>query len=173
LGFFSDHLVNEFGPITFTSLVSNSIFQICAIFIIVFPLSIFYAYLALVRQMKKMTSKICRFRFTDDLFYVQSDLGSSQLKWVAVSKLNRYKKMWLLFIGGGTFLMVPTDQLDVELQQFLQGKVVSKRSYADTLRIIAFWLLVVTFVCAALSISRHKASNEQESDPSSLVDPSK
>ncbi|MHC4504361.1 MAG: YcxB family protein [Planctomycetota bacterium] len=73
--------------------------------------------------LKQMESPQAVFRFDEDGVSTQSDLGSSTMRWRAVTKIWRFPEVWLLFFSKRVYVTLPSEGLSPELLQFIAAKV--------------------------------------------------
>ncbi len=73
-------------------------------------------------QLRKMSSPIVQFRFTDAALYTRSDLGAAEIPWHGIDGLWKFSKVWLLMITKVNYITLPTEVLDDELRQFIAAK---------------------------------------------------
>src|SRR5579859_4675286 len=127
----------------------QEVFTILFFIILFFFFYLFYSYWyyyeRFTKLLRKMATPVFNFRLSDEYLSLQNDLFSGQYKWVIFSRLDKFKKVWLLYTQGNAFFILPTEQLDPELQQFLQTKVASKKPATGKILILLAILFSVLF----------------------------
>lgn len=73
-------------------------------------------------QMKETKATM---RFDDEGISVQSDIGSSRIRWKMIRKVWRFPEVWLLFYGNESYSTLPIGTLSDELKGFIVDKVAS------------------------------------------------
>ena len=67
----------------------------------------------------QMQSKRISFRFTEAGLATKSDLGSAEIPWRMLDKVQRYPDVWLLFFGKRDYAYLPTAEMTEPLASYL------------------------------------------------------
>lgn len=76
-----------------------------------------------MEKFKRMDEPTAKFRFTDDLIGIESNIGWTELSRKMIEKIWKYPSLWLVFIAKQGYITLPTANLDEELKQFITAKV--------------------------------------------------
>lgn len=76
-----------------------------------------------MEKFKRMDEPTAKFRFTDDLIGIESNIGWTEVSWKMIEKIWKYPSVWLVFIAKQGYITLPTANLDEELKQFVTAKV--------------------------------------------------
>lgn len=78
-----------------------------------------------VTKFQSMRDPVVRWSFGDNSFAARSDLGSTELKWEALSQVWRFHDVWLLFFGasGWGYSTLPTNALSPEVKEFILSRI--------------------------------------------------
>jgi hypothetical protein len=76
---------------------------------------------ASVGKFRAMRDPTVQWRFGDESFATVSDIGSAELKWLAVIEVWQFPDVWLLFFGkrGWGYLTLPTANLSLEQKEYI------------------------------------------------------
>ena len=95
-----------------------------AVFAIVFvPLIWVFGYVTFLRRALyrygKMQSKLISFRFSDEGLGTKSDLGSAEISWRMLDKVQRYPDVWMLFFGKRDYVYFPAAKISEPLEAYI------------------------------------------------------
>lgn len=63
------------------------------------------------------------FRITTDGVRTESELGTSDLKWLVFEEIPKFRDVWLIVYAKSGYLTLPLDQLTPECSQFIEEQV--------------------------------------------------
>jgi hypothetical protein len=66
--------------------------------------------------------------FTADGVRTESDLGTSDLKWLVFEEILKFPDIWLLVYAKSGYMTLPLDQLTPECSQFIEQQIAKHRS---------------------------------------------
>jgi YcxB-like protein len=103
--------------------ITGTFLAISVIACVIFALA-FFIYrarsLAVFAQMKSPTAK---WRFSEDAFFVESDVGKSEIKWSLVKCLIKSTRAWLLVYKNSTYSVFPLAGVSSEVLAFMSQMV--------------------------------------------------
>lgn len=67
----------------------------------------------------RMQSKSVSYRFTEASFGAKTDLGSGEVPWRMLDKVQRYPDVWLLFFGRRDYVYLPTAELTEPVKDYI------------------------------------------------------
>jgi hypothetical protein len=67
-------------------------------------------------------------RFTDDGVRTESDLGTSDLKWLVFEEILKFRDIWLLVYAKSGYMTLPLGQLTPECSQFIEQQMAKHRN---------------------------------------------
>ncbi len=105
-------------------------------------------------MIQKMKEPLIKYRFTDEWFYVNSELGSEQNPWNVIKRIQKDTKLWRLIYGSEKAYVIPTELLDDELKYFLTEKVLKENGGVKGGYMRLAFFLFVFAVCMYL-LMRH------------------
>ncbi len=73
-------------------------------------------------RFRRLKSPSATLSVNRELFTVTSDLGSSTLKWHAVTELWRFPEFWLVMLSKAQFVTLPLSGIPAEMQQFIRER---------------------------------------------------
>jgi hypothetical protein len=76
-----------------------------------------------LEKFKRMDDATAKLHFNDESIGIQSDIGSTELKWKMIEKVWKYPDVWLVFIAKQGYITLPTASLDNELKEFITSKI--------------------------------------------------
>jgi len=100
---------------------------------VLMPAVVYWAhYRASMARFREMGSPVATLLAEETSFTLSSDVGSSILKWSAVTELWRFETFWLFLFSKAHFVTIPLDGMSAEMQSYVidrvraaQGKVAS------------------------------------------------
>ncbi len=76
-----------------------------------------------IDKFERMEVPAATFRFDDDGLAIEADTGKTEFAWKFVDGILQYPNVWLMVLGGGSYITLPAEQLDKELKAFILEKV--------------------------------------------------
>ena len=73
----------------------------------------------------RKTGRVVSYDLSEEFFKAKSDLGSTELKWLAFKGIWIFPKVWLLMVDRATYLTLPQDQVGNDVKEFLKQKIIS------------------------------------------------
>ena len=67
-------------------------------------------------------------RFTEEGVCTESDLGTSDLKWLVFEEILKFPDIWLLVYAKSGYMTLPLDQLTPECSQFIEQQMAKQRN---------------------------------------------
>ena len=67
----------------------------------------------------QMQSKLISYRFTEQGLGTKSDLGSTEIPWRMLDKVQRYPDVWLLFVGRRDYAYLPAPEMTETLKDYI------------------------------------------------------
>lgn len=71
----------------------------------------------------KATNPTVTFTFTDEGVRTESELGTSDLKWLVFDEVLKFPEVWLLVYARSGYMTLPVDQLSLDCLQFIDQQV--------------------------------------------------
>ena len=66
-----------------------------------------------------MQSKLISYRFTEQVIATKSDLGSAEIPWRMLRKVQCYPDVWLLIFGRGSYAYLPVAEMTKPLKDYI------------------------------------------------------
>lgn len=76
---------------------------------------------------QKTVDPSVKFEFSAEGVKVNSELGSSELKWKAFNEILKSADLWLLVYYGSGYLTLPTEALSAECRAFIEQRLQSSK----------------------------------------------
>jgi hypothetical protein len=93
-------------------------------FSIVMPVAIYVShYRSTMGRFRKMREPIAEFVAEEDSLALASDLGTTTLKWSAVTEVWRFESLWLLMLSKSQFVTLPLEGIPESMQTFILDRV--------------------------------------------------
>lgn len=67
----------------------------------------------------QMQSKLVSYRFTEEGLGAKTDLGSGEISWQMLDRVQRYPDVWLLFFGRRDYVYLPVAEMTEPLKDYL------------------------------------------------------
>lgn len=100
------------------------LYGLMAFFIVSLPLIWIMGYSTFLRRAfrryDRMQSKQITYRFTEQGIGTKSDLGSAEVPWRMLDKIQRYPDVWLLFFGQRDYVYLPAVEITEPLKSYLE-----------------------------------------------------
>jgi len=91
---------------------------------IAIPIGIYFGhYRHSVSKFRELKKPVAEFLVDDDVLTLSSDLGTTTLKWTAVTEVWRFESMWLLLFSKAQFVTIPLDGLPEPMREFVLERV--------------------------------------------------
>ena len=91
------------------------LYGVVALLIVFIPLIWVFGYFSFLRRAfyryGQMQSKLISYRFTEAGLGSKSDLGSADIPWRMLEKVQRYPDVWLLFVGRRDYAYFPVSAM--------------------------------------------------------------
>jgi len=105
--------------------LTATLIALCCILIIV-SIAVYFVYrYRSFKVFREMESPRATWRFTDDAFSAESDIGRAEFKWRVVKRLWRFDDVWLLFYANQTYSTLPVADLPEDVKHFIVDRVQS------------------------------------------------
>lgn len=96
----------------------------CLVFGIVFVALIYIVHLRRgLAVLRAMQDPVATLQLDDDALTVTSELGSTSLRWSAVSEVWRFPAFWLVLVSKSQFMTLPIESVSPEVRAFLVARV--------------------------------------------------
>ena len=66
-------------------------------------------------------------RFTAEGVRTESELGTSDIKWVVFEEILKFRDVWLLVYAKSGYMTLPLDQLTPECSQFIEQQMIARK----------------------------------------------
>lgn len=76
-----------------------------------------------LQRLERMEKPVATLELGEEQFRIQSDVGSSEIKWSLISQVWRFEKVWLLFFSAGEFMTLPIEGMSPESKSFILSKI--------------------------------------------------
>jgi hypothetical protein len=73
--------------------------------------------------LRAMQDPVATLQLDDDALTVTSELGSTSLRWSAVSEVWRFPAFWLVLVSKAQFMTLPIESVSPEARTFLVARV--------------------------------------------------
>ena len=95
-------------------------FVVCALFFVF----LFVAYdRRAVAVLQRLDPPLLTLGMEPEHFTVVNSIGESRCPWTACTGLRRFDEVWLLHLGPGQYLVLPTDQMNQPQREMLLGRL--------------------------------------------------
>jgi hypothetical protein len=78
---------------------------------------------ASIAKFRSLKSHTILWRFSNETIGAKSDVSSHEFQWSMVSKVWRFREVWLLFFGGAGYSVLPVAGLSPEIREFIVSRV--------------------------------------------------
>ena len=91
---------------------------------IAIPLAIYFGhYRNSLGKFRALKQPVAEFVADDDGFSLTSDLGSTTLKWGAVTEIWRFDSLWLMLFSKSQFVTIPLEDFPEPMRNFVLERV--------------------------------------------------
>lgn len=72
-----------------------------------------------IHRYGRMESKLISYRFTEQGLLAKSDMGSAEIPWRMLDKVQCHPDVWLLFFGRRDYAYLPTAEIPEPLKEYI------------------------------------------------------
>ena len=98
-------------------------YALILVMVLGFPLLWVLGYFVFLRRafhrFDRMESKVVTFRFTEQGLGSQSDLGSADIPWRMLDRIQCYPDVWLLYFGSRDYAYLPAAEITAETRSYI------------------------------------------------------
>ena len=131
----------QIGPFFFVVLSALTIYAMYLIFsgdrtwyvglvgtvVIIGAVTIFASYIVQIKRslarLKRMGKPTAIFEYSDNIFKVTSDIGSSEFKWSLIAKIMCLDRAWVIYFSENETMTLPISNINEESRAFILSKV--------------------------------------------------